>query len=1080
MATYVPGSETYLPDIKPFTPDYKFLSATLDVREDKYNSNWKATNDVYNKVVFADLSREDTNSQREQYVNNLAPSLEKISGMDLSLAQNVQSAKSVFAPFFEDELIVKDMVKTANYRKEMSHAQRLVGSPDHLVRSMWWQDGVSALQYRMEDFMNMSEEEALAAPYYKYVPQVNLHALSNEILGSLEPPLSMEVDVAAYNSDGSVNPDWIIKQKNGDLVSGTALQTLRKQLQNDPRVIQSYQTKNYVLGRNFAAAGMEAGRYSSVKEGQMAWAQETLSRVAQNVQIQMDTQSTKLSDYLNINVRWDNYKETTGIIPGSDDDKLLNENLSIYERTKMEMEESIGIKQILSTPVEGLESTLQTAYQVLMGINLEADMKAEAEAFSMRDFKSIQRLNPIMTEQRKFKMDMAKISTRNQNAMMRDATKDANARRLAYDLARDKGELIDPTDPLAKAVDGFRQILGKEHTAEIPLNEDGNIDESFDVPAHSAKLFEEEKLVIKKDKVNEILSSLILQNPMGDEIDGVSSHVWTLNIGGKDVTGNMELLRNALTLTDDAGSLVNTLDIDNIHEIQSKIITGTNKETGQRNILTTNPALVSTKNYKDLVKNMEATKEHENTSNQKYKYTLNQYAKAYDLTRKDGRLDKNVAKIMDEGGMTELITPEGDIYTREDYINQQISLAKTGEVTNVNQDWVADWWSGTNDPNYLIQETSQEFDGEAIEEFDVYIDDAGNKSINPEELTGGNVKKSLVVDEGAIAAEAGKVYDALWKPLNKGLTGNTPGIPTGTYATVGLGISNTVGDLTSNPTYVADFDPKVMGGEGRPLAAQFINQINASNAKGRRPIYISGDLEDIDWTDNDSVAQDIISSWLLDVSSVVGNTKTPSSLAGQPRAHIEYSPVYGKLEDGEITTMGYTIKLPQEYLASKVKGGVGDSQYSGLSDDEIKKYSGSDGNGGITILFNKEDDISKHASTQQWSDPLVVDLMTSATQSKTFPKFDSAGNSSGNYTISRISDQKYILNYQYKNYVPSIDGVGGSYSNSDMFTWDIPILPAIPLGEILQNQIHKADSIFDDRGIRNVLAKNRDVGINKQ
>jgi hypothetical protein len=82
MATYVPGSETYLPDIKPFTPDYKFLSAALDVRQDKYNSNWKATNDVYNKVVFADLSREDTNSQREQYVNNLAPSLEKISGMD--------------------------------------------------------------------------------------------------------------------------------------------------------------------------------------------------------------------------------------------------------------------------------------------------------------------------------------------------------------------------------------------------------------------------------------------------------------------------------------------------------------------------------------------------------------------------------------------------------------------------------------------------------------------------------------------------------------------------------------------------------------------------------------------------------------------------------------------------------------------------------------------------------------------------------------------------------------------------------------------------------------------------------------
>ena len=858
----------------------------------------------------------------------------------------------------------------------------------------------------------------------------------------------------------------LIRQKNGDLVSGTALQTLRKQLQNDPRVIQSYQTKNYVLGRNFAAAGMEAGRYSSVKEGQMAWAQETLNRIAQNVQIQMDTQSTKLSDYHNINVRWENYKETTGIIPGSDDDKLLNENLSVYERTKMEMEESIGIKQILSTPVEGLESTLQTAYQVLMGVNLETDMKAEAEAFSMRDFKAIQRLNPIMTEQRKLKNDMAKI-----------AAKDANARRLAYDLARDKGELIDPEDPFKKAINKFRKETVKEYTAEVVMNDDGKIDMGFDVPKYDAKLFQEEKLVITNDKVEEILESLILQNPNGDEIDGASSHVWTLNIGGKDITGNMDHLKNALTLTDDAGNLVNTLDIDAIHEIQSEIITGTHKKTGQRNILTTHPSLVSTKSYLDLVKNMEATKEHENTSNQKYKFVLERYAKAYDLTRKEGRVDENVARMMDEGKMTEIITPEGDIYTREDYINQQISLAKAGELTNIDQ-W--GWDAGTNN---LIQETTQEWVGETIEEYDLYIDDAGNKSRNPSRLTGGNVRKSLIVDEGAIAAEAGKVYDALWKPLNKGLTGNTLGIPNGTYNTIGLGLSNVTGDLTSNPTLIGDFDPKVFKGEGRALAAQFVNQLNASLSMGRKPIYLSGDLEDTDWSENDPVAEALIETWQLQAGSVVNNTKTPNSLAGQPAAHFEFSPVFGQLENSEnneITTMGYQVKLPELWLANSVKGGIGAAQYAGLDADQIKKYSGLDGNEGITILFDRKDDISKHASEQQWSDPLVVELMTNATQTKTFPKFDSSGESSGSYTISKISDQRYILNYQYKNYVPSIDGVGGSYSDSDVFTWSIPVTQAIPVGEILQNQIHKADSIFDDRGIRNVLAKKRDVAINKK
>ena len=99
MATYIKGADTYLPDIKPFTPDYKFLSAVLETRQDKYDTNFKATNELYNKVVYADLSREDTKERRDQYAEQIAPQIEKISGMDLSLQQNVNAARDVFAPF---------------------------------------------------------------------------------------------------------------------------------------------------------------------------------------------------------------------------------------------------------------------------------------------------------------------------------------------------------------------------------------------------------------------------------------------------------------------------------------------------------------------------------------------------------------------------------------------------------------------------------------------------------------------------------------------------------------------------------------------------------------------------------------------------------------------------------------------------------------------------------------------------------------------------------------------------------------------------------------------------------------------
>lgn len=355
MATYVPGSEQYLPDIKPFTPDYKFLSAVLDVRQDKYNTNWQATNDVYNKVVFADMSRQDTNSQREQYVNNLAPALEKISGMDLSLAQNVQSAKSVFAPFFEDKLIVKDIVKTANYRKEMGYAERLLASPDPTVNRQYWRDGVAELQYRMEDFINMDPDAALNTSLYKYVPAPNLFEIAEDILSEQKPPLSIKYDV--LSPDG----EWIITKKNGELLVGPALQILRNQLATDGRIIRSYQTKAYVASRDFAAAGMEAGDFNSVEEGQDAWAQSTISNIEFNNEQRLKTGLNAIAEQREINVRWDNYKKQYGIVPGSVEEKIMNDQLTAYEKTKLELENQIDIKKVINTPSNNLETTLNRA-----------------------------------------------------------------------------------------------------------------------------------------------------------------------------------------------------------------------------------------------------------------------------------------------------------------------------------------------------------------------------------------------------------------------------------------------------------------------------------------------------------------------------------------------------------------------------------------------------------------------------------------------------------------------------------------------------------------------------------------------
>ena len=67
MATYVPGYQRYERETTPFTPDYKFMSAVLDTRQDRFDTNYKQLSDQYSKVVYADMSREDTIDARNQY-----------------------------------------------------------------------------------------------------------------------------------------------------------------------------------------------------------------------------------------------------------------------------------------------------------------------------------------------------------------------------------------------------------------------------------------------------------------------------------------------------------------------------------------------------------------------------------------------------------------------------------------------------------------------------------------------------------------------------------------------------------------------------------------------------------------------------------------------------------------------------------------------------------------------------------------------------------------------------------------------------------------------------------------------------
>ena len=146
MATYLKGVKDYVPQLETFKPDYKFLSDVLTVRQDRYDSNYKSLNDLYGKVVYADMSREDNKAERDMYANQLSNGLKQVSGMDLSLAQNVDVAKGLFKPFFENKALVHDMTFTKMYQKKMQMANNFMTSGNEEIKERYWGDGVEDLK----------------------------------------------------------------------------------------------------------------------------------------------------------------------------------------------------------------------------------------------------------------------------------------------------------------------------------------------------------------------------------------------------------------------------------------------------------------------------------------------------------------------------------------------------------------------------------------------------------------------------------------------------------------------------------------------------------------------------------------------------------------------------------------------------------------------------------------------------------------------------------------------------------------------------------------------------------------------
>jgi len=244
MATYISGVTDYIPQFQPFQPDLNFYANALQTKQNQYDTNYKALNNVYGQYFYADLTHGDNLKKKDELIKSIDFNLKRVSGLDLSLEQNVTQAQQVFKPFYEDKNLMKDMAWTKNINSQKSYAAGLKNARDEKMRAQYWEAGLKALEYKTEEFKNASLEETMSIGNANYTPYVNVMEKAQKIAKDQ----GFKVESMKPSADGR----WMIKTTNGENILEPLNKLLEAQLGSDPAVIDVYKTQAYVNRKDYA------------------------------------------------------------------------------------------------------------------------------------------------------------------------------------------------------------------------------------------------------------------------------------------------------------------------------------------------------------------------------------------------------------------------------------------------------------------------------------------------------------------------------------------------------------------------------------------------------------------------------------------------------------------------------------------------------------------------------------------------------------------------------------------------------------------------------------------------------------
>lgn len=249
MATYLQGVTDYIPDYQPFQPDLNFYGNLMQTKQTQYDTNFKQLNNLYGQLYGADLTHDLNIEKKDKLLKQIDFNLKRVSGLDLSLEQNVNQALQVFKPFYEDKYLTKDMAYTKNWRNTYDSAMALKTSQDEKQRKTYWGLGIQGLELRRQMFKDATLDETLGMANAQYTPNVN--AIQEYM------DFAKKYNVGAVQQVPDASGLYLVRKKNGELILPTLQNMFLAEYSNRPDIQAKYQEEAFVERMSYAYQNKE-------------------------------------------------------------------------------------------------------------------------------------------------------------------------------------------------------------------------------------------------------------------------------------------------------------------------------------------------------------------------------------------------------------------------------------------------------------------------------------------------------------------------------------------------------------------------------------------------------------------------------------------------------------------------------------------------------------------------------------------------------------------------------------------------------------------------------------------------------